>query len=130
MFHGDVEVSDVLHQSAAVASGLDPDAVVCSLEGTIVHDDMTNAAADVAAHRHAVPVLERAIRDQHIFRWAFFWIRLERNIVITHVNNAVANHDVAAASWIDTVRVWRIGGRSKWQGVHRQLTASPAHQTE
>src|SRR5205807_2256460 len=105
VLHREVATGDLFDDAATVARRLDANAVVCALEGAVLDRDVAYAAADVAADRRAVPVLERAIGDEHVLKRLFLRIRFERDVVVANINRAMAYEYVATARRVNAVSV-------------------------
>ncbi len=113
VLHGDVFEGDVVDLVAAVAVGLDADALVGAFEVDALGVDIVRAAGDLAADGEAVAVHELAVGDGDVFAGLIGAGRvddaaLDGDVVVAYVGEDVIDDDVAGAEGIDGVGVGRV----------------------
>ena len=111
--HAQVQILHVVDKAAAVAVGLDADAVLRAVESAINHGDVRHAALRVAADAHAVAEAVGAVRDEHVRR-----IAAAGEIVVARADVAVLDEDVAA------LHVAGIGVVARQNGIVRGGSAN------
>src|SRR5262249_11270953 len=105
ILHVDVFVANPLDGAARADHRLDADAVVGVFDAAIADEHVVDAAVGAGADRDGVAVEDAAVFDEDVAAAGF-----DHDVVIAGVDRAIANEDISAGGWIDSIGVGGVFG--------------------
>src|SRR5208337_5396088 len=128
VFHIDVAEDQIADVVAAVAVGLDADAIVRALKMDALGDDVVRAAGDFAADGEAVAMQEGAVGDgdvagRIIAARGVDGAGFDGDVVVAHVGVEMIDAHVGRGERIHGIGVWRAGRRQDADIAYEHIVA-------